>query len=68
MLIVPMFLRFLFHHFCFGRGNEAQGMTTENKGSMVRARKKIGALADFELKFPKQKTKSYHKVTVGPMK
>ena len=41
MLMVPMFLRFFFHHFCFDRENEGKGMTTENKGSMVRARKEL---------------------------
>ena len=41
MLMVPMFLRFFFHHFCFDRENEGKGMTTENKGSMVRAREKL---------------------------
>ena len=55
MLMVPMFLLSFFHRFCFDIENEAQGMTTENKGSMVRARKELEPWQILNLSFLSKK-------------
>ena len=62
ILFVHVFIEVLLSSFCFDRGNEAQIMTTENIGSVVRGRKELEPWQIFDLKFPKHKTKSYHRV------
>ena len=55
------FLGSFLHRFVLTLGNEAQGRTTENKGSLERARKELRPWQILNLNFLSKKTKCYHK-------